>query len=480
MVEINPIEIDSNIWEIPKHGDMNVPGRIYSDRELIESIKQDRSLQQVVNVAHLPGIQKYSIAMPDIHWGYGFPIGGVAAFDVETGVISPGGVGYDINCGVRLMKTLLTKDEVVPKIREIVDELFHTVPCGTGIGGRIKLSAVDFKNIVETGTAWSIERDLGTEDDLDRIEDNGCLTGGEVESISQRAFERGKNQLGTLGSGNHFLEIDYIDAIFNDKYADEFGLFKNQVCVLIHCGSRGFGHQICTDYVDKMISYMHRIGLKLPDNQLACSHFNTEEARGYLSAFSGAVNYAWTNRQIIMSHTRDAFKKVLGISSDLLGGDLLYDVSHNIAKFEQHEINGEMKTVCVHRKGATRAFPKNHPLVPEIYREVGQPVLIPGDMGRASYVLVGTEFAMGETFGTCCHGAGRVLSRKKALKKARGRNIVEELERSGTYVRAKGKRTVSEEMPEAYKDVEKVCDVVHNAGIANKVARLRPMGVLKG
>jgi tRNA-splicing ligase RtcB (3'-phosphate/5'-hydroxy nucleic acid ligase) len=473
-------KINDFLWEIPKKGGMKVPGRVYATEKMLGAIKEEKALEQVVNVAHLPGIQKYSIAMPDIHWGYGFPIGGVAAMDIEEGVISPGGVGYDINCGVRLMRTNLTEDDVRPKLRELVTELFRQVPCGVGIGGRVKLSKDDYKSIVGKGVKWAIERGWGTADDLERIEDRGTFPGGDLDSVSKKAFERGKDQIGTLGSGNHFLEVDVVDRVFNPAIADAFGLFKDQVCTLIHCGSRGFGHQICSDYIDIMLSYMRREHLELPDRQLACAHIKSKEGREYLSAFSAAVNFAWTNRQLIMSFIRDAFYEVFGLGPSDLGGELVYDVSHNIAKFEEHKVNGGTKKLCVHRKGATRALPRGHKLIPEIYRDVGQPVFIPGDMGRASFVLVGTEAALVETFGSSCHGAGRVLSRRKAVKTAKGRNIIAELEDKGIIVMARGRRTVLEEMPEAYKEVEDVVNVVHNAGIAEKVARLRPIGVIKG
>ncbi|MGH7901203.1 MAG: RtcB family protein [Thermodesulfobacteriota bacterium] len=473
-------KINDFLWEIPKSGGMRVPGRVYATEKMLGAIKEDKALEQVINVAHLPGIQKYSITMPDIHWGYGFPIGGVAAMDVEEGVISPGGVGYDINCGVRLMKTNLTEEKVRPKLRELIAELFRQVPCGVGEGGKIKLSHEDYKSIIKKGVMWAIEKGWGRLEDLERIEDQGTFKGGDLDAVSKKAIERGKDQIGTLGSGNHFLEVDVVDQIFDPAIAEAFGLFKGQVCVLIHSGSRGYGHQICTDYIDVMLSYMRREGINLPDKQLACAHINSKEGKDYLAAFSTAVNYAWTNRQLIMHFTRQAFYDVFKGGPNDIGGELVYDVSHNIAKFEEHRVNGETKKLCVHRKGATRALPKGHKLIPEIYRDVGQPVFIPGDMGRASFVLVGTEAALNETFGSSCHGAGRVLSRTKAIKRGRGRNLVAELEEQGIIVMARGRKTVLEEMPEAYKEVEEVVDVVHHAGIARKVARLRPIGVIKG
>jgi tRNA-splicing ligase RtcB len=478
--EIKLEKIHDYLWEIPKTGGMRVPGRVYAREKMLDEIRRDKALEQVVNVAHMPGIQKYSIAMPDIHWGYGFPIGGVAAFDTEEGVISPGGVEYDINCGVRLMRTNLVEEEVNPKLRELLSEIFNIVPCGVGGGGTVKLSRDDYNSIISKGVNWATEKGFGESEDLNRIEDYGTFPGGDPSAVSDRAYKRGRDQIGTLGSGNHFLEVDIVEEIYNPSVAESFGLFKDQVCVLIHCGSRGFGHQICTDYIDIMISYMRREGLALPDKQLACAHIKSEEGERYLAAFAAAVNYAWTNRQVIMSMVRGAFHRVLQIGPKKLGGELVYDVSHNIAKFETHNINGEQKNLCVHRKGATRAFPKGHPLIPEIYKDVGHPVFIPGDMGRGSFVLVGTEAALEETFGSSCHGAGRILSRRKAFKMGKGRDIVSELEKKGIIVLAKGRSTVFEEMPEAYKEVEEVVNVVHNAGIARKVARLRPIGVVKG
>jgi tRNA-splicing ligase RtcB len=473
-------KINDCLWEIPKSRGMRVPGRVYTTESMLKEIKEDKALEQVMNVAHLPGIQKYSIAMPDIHWGYGFPIGGVAAMDAQEGVISPGGVGYDINCGVRLMRTNLTEEEVRPRIRDLISDIYKRVPCGVGIRGKVKLSQTDYESIIDKGVRWAIEKGWGTQQDLQRIEDYGIFPGGDPGAVSERAFKRGHDEIGTLGSGNHFLEIEIVDRIYDPEVAEAFGLFEGQVCVLIHTGSRGFGHQICTDYIDKMLSYMRREGLDLPDKQLACAHINSDEGRAYLAAFAAAVNYAWTNRQIIMSFVRDAFYHVLQIGPRDLGGELVYDVSHNIAKFETHTVNGEEKKLCVHRKGATRALPKGHSLIPEIYKEVGHPVFIPGDMGRASFVLVGTEAALRETFGSSCHGAGRILSRRKALKRGKGRDVVSELEKIGVIVLARGKKTVFEEMPEAYKQVEEVVDVVHNAGIATKVAKLRPVAVIKG
>jgi len=473
-------KIHDYLWEIPRTGKMRVPGRVYASEGMLEKIKDNRALEQVVNVAHLEGIEKYSLAMPDIHWGYGFPIGGVAAMDAQEGVISPGGVGYDINCGVRLMTTNLSEFDIKPRLKTLVDTLFENVPCGLGIKGDITLNQKDYQEIIDKGALWAIERGYGEEDDLDTTEDLGHSPGGSLDAVSERAIERGKASMGTLGSGNHFLEVGIVDEIMLADVAEAFGLREGQVYALIHCGSRGFGHQICSDYIDIMRSYMRRNKIELPDIQLACAHINSTEARDYLSAFAVAVNYAWANRQVIMEICRRSFCDVFGITGEELGGRLVYDVSHNIVKFESHEINGEEKAVCIHRKGATRALPKGHPLIPEKYRDVGQPVFVPGDMGRASFVLVGTERGLDETFATCCHGAGRLLSRRGALRATEGRDVIKEMERRGVVVRARGRRTAREEIPEAYKYVGDVCDAVDKAGIARKVARLKPLGVIKG
>lgn len=472
-------KINDCLWEIPPEGGMNVPARIYTREKHLGELREDRSLQQLINVAHLPGILKYSIAMPDIHLGYGFPIGGIAAMDKDEGVISPGGVGYDINCGVRLLTTSLKETDIRPRLDSILNDMFDNIPCGMGISGKLRLSEKDYSSLIREGAKWVIEQGWGDEEDLAHIEDNGFFPGGSLSNISKKALERGKNQLGTLGSGNHFLEIDIVDEIFVPDVAKRFGLYPGQVCVLIHSGSRGFGHQICTDYIDEMISYMDRKSMKLPDRQLACAHIRSDIGKAYLSAFAAAVNYAWCNRQVIMEQTRRSLCRAVGIDRNSLQGRLVYDVSHNIAKFEKHMVEGKPMTVCVHRKGATRALPKDHELLPLVYRDVGQPVFIPGDMGRGSFVLVGRENS-DETFYSCCHGAGRLLSRRKAKKLAGGRDIRKELRKQGIVVNARGKRTLMEEIPEAYKNAEEVCDIVQQAGIAGKVAKLRPVGVLKG
>ena len=473
-------KIDDFRWRIPRVGKMRVEGIIYADDILLGGIHEDESPQQVANVAHLPGIQKYSLAMPDIHWGYGFPIGGVAAFDWQEGVISPGGVGYDINCGTRLIRTNLSVQDLKPKIQDLVKVLFQQIPSGVGSKGDLRLSAQDLRQVLQQGSAWAVKKGYGSTEDLDRTEDRGCMEGADPGVISERALERGRPQLGTLGSGNHFLEVGFVEEVYDPEVSRLFGLRKDQVTVLIHSGSRGLGYQVCDDFLKKMGERVRQLGLDLPDRQLACDFISSPTGRAYFSGMACAANYAWANRQMLMHWTREVFERVLQMSPRDLGMQLVYDVCHNIAKREWHHIAGELREVCVHRKGATRAFPPGHPDVPEAYRSVGQPVLIPGDMGRYSYVLVGTEKAMEETFGSTCHGAGRVQSRTQAKKASKGRPLLRELEDRGIYVMAASRGTLGEEAPEAYKDVNQVVEVVHRAGISRRVARLRPWGVIKG
>lgn len=482
---INGIELKKlshNLWEIPKSGEMNVPGRIYISQEMAEkSLQNDQAIQQVINVAHLPGIQKYSLAMPDIHWGYGFPIGGVAATDLDEGVISPGGVGYDINCGVRLATTLLEYDFVKDKVETLVSNLFKNIPTGVGSHGAIKkLSTQEMKKVLTKGSAWAIENDLGNSSDIDFTEESGTLKNADPDAVSARAIERGIDQVGTLGSGNHFCEVDVVDEVYDEKTANVFGLFKDQIVVQIHTGSRGLGYQICDDYLKSILKASHAYGYNLPDKQLACAPINSREGKDYLSAMQAAANFAWNNRQVIMHLAKKSFLQTFKMTELELGFRLVYDVCHNIAKIENHKINNQTKKVCVHRKGATRAFPPASQLIPIKYREVGQPVLIPGDMARYSFVAVGTEKAMQETFGSSCHGAGRNLSRTKAMKDAKGRNLLGEMEKRGVVIQASGYKTIAEEMPEAYKDVSEVVNVMHEEGITRKVAKLRPIGVIKG
>jgi len=477
-MDIKLEKIDEFRWLIPRTGDMRVPGLIFSSSELIDAVKEDQSLVQVRNVATLPGIVNYALAMPDIHWGYGFPIGGVAAFEINEGVVSPGGVGYDINCGCRLMTTALTADEIRPKIRDLISALFRDIPTGVGSSGPLKLSKKDEQKVARKGAAWAVENGYGEPEDLERTEDYGTMPGADPSVLSERALKRGSDQLGTLGSGNHFLEIQVVEEIYDKKVADTFGLFEGQLTVFIHSGSRGFGHQICDDFLKEMTRHVEKFGL--PDRQLACAAITSDLGQRYLAAMACAANYAWANRQILMHWTRETFLKTLSISPRELQMRLLYDVCHNIAKLEDHTIHGKKVKLCVHRKGATRALPKGHHLLPDVYRNVGQPVLIPGDMGTESYVLVGSAIALEQTFASSCHGAGRVRSRSQAIKRAKGRSIGRELEDKGIIVQSRGKKTLKEEMPEAYKDVSQVVEVVHRAGLATKVARLRPLGVIKG
>jgi len=473
--------IDSTRIEIPvdyKQG-MRVNGIIYVD-EALEKELEIQAIDQVANVATLPGIVGSSMAMPDVHTGYGFSIGGVAAFDLKDGIVSPGGVGYDINCGVRLLRSNLRKDDVAAKIKDLVSVLFNEIPSGVGSKGKVHLGPDDQKRILKKGAQWAVEQGFGESGDLEKIESGGCIEGADPSLISNKAYERGRSQQGTLGSGNHFLEVQYIDEIYDEKAANSLGLFRDQITVMIHTGSRGFGHQVCTDFLEVMERAANKYKIELPDKELACAPFESPEAQDYLAAMRAAANYAWANRQCIMHWSRETFMKVLGLSPRELGMSLIYDVAHNIAKVETHEVNGRKTKLIVHRKGATRAFPPGHPELPEIYRPIGQPVLIPGDMGRASFVLLGTEKAMQETFGSTCHGAGRIMSRHQAIKKAKGRKIWREMEDKGIIVRSAGRETLAEEMSEAYKDVSNVVDVVHRAGISTKVARLRPIGVIKG
>ncbi len=479
-MDIKLEKVDDYCWRIPKTGSMRVPGIIFSDESLNKDLQRDESLVQVANVATLPGIVKYSLAMPDIHWGYGFPIGGVAAFDMEEGIVSPGGVGYDINCGCRLMTTSLEADQIKPMMKEIISALFKNIPTGVGSRGAVSLSKADEAAVATEGAAWVVKKGFGRKEDLERIEDHGTMEGADPGVLSERAIQRGLDQLGTLGSGNHFLEVQVVDQIYDEHLAREFNISQGRVTILIHSGSRGFGHQICDDFLKLMAREVSAQGFDLPDRQLACAYLKSELGRRYLAAMACAANYAWANRQILMHLAETTLLSTLSLSPSELGMQLLYDVCHNIAKKEHHEIDGRQVMLCVHRKGATRSLPPGHPKVPEVYRHAGQPVLIPGDMGTHSYVLAGTEGALQKSFGSSCHGAGRVLSRHQAVKKAKGRAINRELEDKGIFVQSRGKRTLKEEIPEAYKDVSRVVEVVHKAGLARKVARLSPLGVIKG
>jgi len=464
-------------WEIPRRGDMRVPGRIYASTAMLEQILADDAPQQVINVATLPGIVSASLALPDIHWGYGFPIGGVAAFAGEEGIVSPGGVGYDINCGVRLLTAALDRAALGSRVRDLVAAIFAAVPSGVGGSGKIRLSRAELRTVADQGAGWAVTRGYGTETDIAHIEEGGSMTGADPGAVSERAWSRAGDQIGTLGSGNHFVEVGYVSEVYDAATARAFGLVPDQVTVMVHSGSRGFGHQICDDYLSTMGRTAAKYGIKLPDRQLACVPLSSPEGRRYLGAMRAAVNYAFANRQVLAHLVRGVFAEVLGPRAALR---TVYEVAHNIARFETHIVGGCSRRLCVHRKGATRAFAPGHPAVPAAYRHVGQPVLVPGDMGRCSYVLVGTEKAMQATFGSACHGAGRVLSRRQATQAARGRDIVQELARDGVTLRARSGRTVGEEMPDAYKDVTAVVDACAAAGIARKVAQLRPLGCVKG
>ncbi len=475
-------EVADCVWEIARSGGMRVPGRVYADEKLLPQILSDKGIEQVVNVAHLPGVVRYSLAMPDIHWGYGFPIGGVAATDPsEGGVVSPGGVGYDINCGVRLVASTMRRENIEGRIPELVNALFRDVPCGLGSSGAIgRLSQRDVRDVMADGARWAVMRGYGTETDLDHTEEDGCLSSADPSTVGKRAIERGRSQVGTLGSGNHFMELGFVDEVYDEARAAAFGLERGHVTLMIHSGSRGLGYQVCDDYLDVMQNAVPKYGIDLPDRQLACAPIESPEGKRYLSAMACAANYAWANRQVMMVLAKRSIAGVMKATEEELGLRLVYDVCHNIAKMERHRVGDREKLLCIHRKGATRAFPGDHDDVPDCYRSAGQPVLIPGDMGTHSFVSAGTHTALDETFGSCCHGAGRVMSRTKARKAARGRNLADELRRMGVYVTAKGKATLAEEMPSAYKNVSDVVDVMDRTGIARKVVRLKPLGVVKG
>ncbi len=479
-----PLErVNETCWRIPKSYKvgMRVDGLIFADEHLIDAIKNDQAPEQVANVAFLPGIQHASLAMPDIHWGYGFCIGGVCATDPnEGGVISPGGVGYDINCGVRLVRSNLTIDDVKPKLKPLVEELFRNVPAGVGRSGKYRFNDKELRRLMLDGPRALIERGLAVESDIRFTEAQGRLNGAEPDKVSDRALKRGADQCGTLGSGNHFMEIQVVDSIFDDEAARAMGLAEDMVCVMIHSGSRGLGYQVCDDALGALRRVPQKYGIELPDRQLVCAPVDSPEGSDYLGAMRAAANYAWCNRQLLMWQARECFAAVFGGTWQGLQMNLVYDVAHNIAKFEEHTIGGAARKLWVHRKGATRAFPAGHPELPEQYRGIGQPVIIPGDMGRASWVLAGQEGSMLQTFGTACHGAGRMMSRTAAVRHAQGRRIDRELESLGVIVRANSWKGLAEEQPAAYKDVDLVVEVVHKANLARKVARMRPIGVIKG
>lgn len=472
--------IDEVRWEIPadyKKG-MRVPARIFADERLLNAIDES-AFEQISNAAFLPGVVQHTLAMPDIHSGYGLPIGGVMAMDIRTGVVSPGAAGYDINCGVRLIRTPLVREQVAGKIANLADMLNRKIPSGIGKGGPLDLSRNEFDEMISRGSAWAVEKGYGTKEDLQCTEGEGCMDGADPDKVSKEAVKRGRNTFGSLGSGNHFCEIQYLDEIFLPETASAFGMEKGQVFVMIHTGSRGFGHQVATDYLRNMERTMKKYGIVVPDRQLACAPIDSTEGKEYMAAMSAAANFAWANRQILTFLVREFLADEFGINDPAETG-LIYDVAHNIIKPEKHIVEGKMKNLLVHRKGATRAFAPGRKELPEKYKTTGQPILVPGDMGRMSYVLAGAEGAMTESFGSTCHGAGRRMSRHKAMKDTKSAKVKAELAGRGIEVRAAGKRTLAEEKPEAYKDVSNVVEVVNKAGLAKTVARLKPMVVVKG
>jgi tRNA-splicing ligase RtcB len=475
-------EIERYEWEISKgfQGGMMVPVRVFASSNLLEKMKGDRTLQQAVNVSKLPGIYRHVAVLPDGHEGYGFPIGGVGAFDYEEGVVSPGGVGYDINCGVRLLRTNLRVEDVQPKISQLIDALFKNVPSGLGSKGT-RFSPGELNQVLEGGSQWMVKKGYGWEEDYLHCEEEGRMGIADSSKVSERAKSRGLGQLGSLGSGNHFLEVDKVDKIYDEGAAKAFGIVEEgQICILIHTGSRGLGHQVCSDYLKILDRYAFQRGLRLPDRELAYAHMGSREASDYMAAMAAASNYAWANRQMIAHMVRNSMKEVFHSPPESLGLECVYDVAHNIAKVEEHIIDGSRKKVVVHRKGATRSFPPGRGEIPKDYRDVGQPVLIPGTMGTSSWVMVGVERAMEKTFGSTAHGAGRFLSRAAAMRTYRSREVVSNLKDRGIIVRADSPDVVAEEAPGSYKDVDEVAEVSHVVGIARKVARLLPLAVTKG
>jgi tRNA-splicing ligase RtcB len=479
-----PIEqLDEYRFLIPKSYKpaMRTDGLIFADAKMMEQVRKDFAPEQVANVATMPGIVGKSMAMPDIHWGYGMPIGGVAAFDYDEGVLSPGSCGYDINCGVRLIRTDLTEKDVRPKLKDLVDTCFDNVPSGVGKGALVKVERNDLKDLSENGVRWAVEKGHAWPEDPDHIEANGCLKDADFSKVSERAIVRGRDQVGSLGAGNHFLEIQKVDRVYDEGAAKAFGIYRpGQVCVMIHTGSRGFGHQIATDYIAISERAIKKYGIDLPDRQLACSPIHSPEGEDYWKAMACGANFAWNNRQLITHGTRKAFKTVFHRSPEELGMKIVYDVCHNIVKLEEHSVDGKRRKVAVHRKGATRAFPPGHSETPAAYKSVGQPVLIPGDMGTCSFVLVGLPTAMERSFGSSCHGAGRQMSRAAATRTYRANEVVKALNDKGIYLHAASKAGIVEEAPGAYKDVEHVVRIAEGAGLTKIVARMVPLGVVKG
>jgi tRNA-splicing ligase RtcB len=475
-------QIGPVLWEIPTtfREDMRVPVRVFADDRMLEAALSDRSIQQAVNASTLPGLVSHVSVMPDVHQGYGFPIGGVAATRLPDGVISPGGIGYDINCGVRLLASNISEEEVQPHMADLASALYANCPSGVGVKGSIRLSAKQLDQVCRLGSEWALKNGYARPEDVQRTEEGGHIMGADPSHVSQRAKQRGRPQLGSLGAGNHFIEVDLVDQIFHPEAAHAMGLSEGMIALQIHCGSRGFGHQICSDYVRELQSAVQRYKIQLPDRELVCAPLDSPEGKRYLSAMSCAANYAFANRQVLVHHARKAFEQAL--AGKVRDWDLhqVYDIAHNMGKIEEHTVNGEKVRVCVHRKGATRAFGPGLPELPDEYRSLGQPVLVPGSMGTSSWVLLGTKESMTLSFGSSCHGAGRVMSRKKAKRTVRGDRLREELESRGIRIRARSMPGLAEEAPQAYKDVESVVDVVVEAGIAQKVARLLPLAVIKG
>ncbi len=473
--------LEEYLWEIPRgyRDDMRVAGRIYADEELLEAALQDKSVEQLINTACLPGVVKYTLAMPDVHQGYGPPIGGVAAMDVKDGIVSPGAVGYDINCGVRLLRSNLAADQVKPMVPQLMDALYNGVPSGVGRGGDVKLSGKDMDDVLERGAAWAVARGFGTQEDLEHTEERGALAGARASAVSRKAKERGGDQLGTLGAGNHFIELGEVTDIYDEKVAQQFGVFPGQLVVWVHSGSRGLGHQVCDDYVNRLQSAVAKYNIKLPDRELVCAPITSPEGQEYMAAMACAANYAWANRQLLMHRVRRILDDLLAAHFKSRNFQLIYDVAHNIAKSEEFTINDRPTKVVVHRKGATRSFGPGRRDLPADYRSVGQPVLVPGDMGTASYLLVGTADAEEKSFASCCHGAGRVMSRHAVMRQVRGEDVQRALAEQGITVRGPWKG-LAEEAPEAYKDIDRVVNVVHKAGLARQVARMVPLGVIKG
>ncbi len=476
------LRVHDNLWEIPANfrQDMRAPARLYADEQLLEHVLSDQSLEQLVNTATLPGIVRYALAMPDIHQGYGFPIGGVVATKLPDGIISPGGVGYDINCGVRVLAANLSREELAPFIEDVASALYANCPSGVGASAEFRLSHSELQSVLEDGSRWALRNGYARPEDLAHTEEFGCIPGAEAQFVSPRAKERGADQLGTLGAGNHFIEVDHIAEIYDDSAARQLGLFHDQVAVQIHCGSRGLGHQVCQDYVSRFQKVVRDYGIELPDRELVCAPFESPEGQDYFRAMCCAANFAFANRQVLAHHIRRAFEQVLAGKVRDFDLQQVYDIAHNMAKVEEHRIAGHSMRLCVHRKGATRAFGPNSPVLPDDLRALGQPVLIPGSMGTASFILVGTAGSMDQTFGSTCHGAGRLMSRAHARKTVKGGQLRHELQDRGIVVRAGSMAGLAEEAPVAYKDVARVVEIVHQAGIGKKVARLEPLAVIKG